>query len=46
MIDLFDYTAPLGVLGWVADHLFLERYMRNFLLTRAEQLKRLAEGGT
>ena len=41
--DVFDYRAPLGPLGWVAEHLFLSAYMRRFLLTRLNALKVLAE---
>lgn len=43
MIDTFDYTSPLGILGRVADVLFLKRYMRQFLLTRNQYLKQIAE---
>ncbi len=43
MIDIFDYTSPLGVLGTIADRLFLERYMTRFLAQRNEHLKRVAE---
>jgi ligand-binding SRPBCC domain-containing protein len=43
MIDDFDFDAPLGVLGKLADAVFLRRYMTRFLLTRAQELKRLAE---
>ena len=31
MRDEFDYDSPLGWLGKLADHLFLEAYMRSFL---------------
>jgi len=41
--DVFDFTSPLGPLGWVADRLVLERYMRRFLETRMTILKELAE---
>lgn len=41
--DVFDYDAPLGPLGWLAERLFLSRYMRRFLLTRLHELKMLAE---
>src|SRR2546427_8954976 len=27
MRDIFDYAAPLGVLGWLAEQLFLTWYM-------------------
>ncbi|MDF2723158.1 MAG: cell division protein [Paenibacillus sp.] len=43
MADTFDYTAPLGWMGRLADHLFLESYMRRFLLKRNLYLKKIAE---
>lgn len=43
MEDLFEFKAPLGVLGSLAEKLFLARYMKEFLLTRNEALKNLAE---
>jgi ligand-binding SRPBCC domain-containing protein len=43
MRDVFDYTAPFGPLGVVADGLFLTRYMRRFLSTRNRALAALAE---
>jgi ligand-binding SRPBCC domain-containing protein len=43
MVDTFRYQSPLGVLGTLADKLFLERYMRSFLADRAAFLKRIAE---
>ena len=43
MRDLFDYTAPLGLLGWLANRLFLKRYMEALLKERALELKILAE---
>ncbi|HEY1122040.1 MAG TPA: SRPBCC family protein [Haloferula sp.] len=45
MTDVFDYAAPLGVLGRLADVLFLERYMRRLLEERNEVIRQLAEGG-
>jgi ligand-binding SRPBCC domain-containing protein len=41
--DRFEFTSPLGILGRMADWLFLEGYMRCFLVQRNEVLKRLAE---
>ncbi len=41
--DVFDFAAPLGPLGALAERLFLERYMRRFLETRLRVLKELAE---
>jgi len=43
MIDTFIYEAPLGVLGKIADVLFLKRYMHKFLLTRNLYIKQAAE---
>lgn len=44
MRDVFDFTAPLGALGTLADRLLLHRYMTRFLTERAQVLKQLAEG--
>lgn len=43
MEDVFDFRAPLGILGRLAEIIFLTRHMKNFLQTRAEVLKNLAE---
>ncbi|WP_456279215.1 SRPBCC family protein [Bacillus sp. AK128] len=43
MIDTFEYKSPLGPIGALADYLFLERYMRDFIATRARELKVIAE---
>ncbi|MFJ7726058.1 cell division protein [Neobacillus sp. NPDC097160] len=43
MIDTFEYKSPLGLLGVMADKLFLEKYMRQFIISRATELKRIAE---
>lgn len=43
MKDTFSYKSPLGILGIFADHLFLEKYMRHFIVNRAKELKRIAE---
>ena len=43
MRDVFDFAAPLGVLGRLAERLFLARYMRRFLSARLRGLKLLAE---
>jgi ligand-binding SRPBCC domain-containing protein len=44
MTDRFDFAAPLGPLGRLAEKLFLTRYRRRFLETRNTLLKTLAEG--
>jgi ligand-binding SRPBCC domain-containing protein len=43
MFDKFVFRSPLGMLGMLIDWLFLERYMRRFLLERALTLKAAAE---
>jgi ligand-binding SRPBCC domain-containing protein len=43
MIDLFRFRAPLGILGRLAEILFLTRYMKGLLLTRNGYLKQAAE---
>jgi len=45
MVDIFDYRSPLGWLGVIADKLFLERYMREFLRKRNLHIKEAAEAG-
>src|SRR5690606_38099058 len=43
MIDVFDFEAPLPVLGVIAETLFLTSYMTQFLRERADWIKRMAE---
>ncbi|MEK3885979.1 SRPBCC family protein [Bacillus sp. FSL K6-3431] len=43
MIDTFDYMSPFGPVGIIADKLFLEKYMNEFIISRAKELKRIAE---
>lgn len=43
MTDIFDYDAPLGILGKLADRLFLKQYMTHLLRTRNEVIKQYAE---
>lgn len=43
MMDRFEFYSPLGILGRVVDGLFLEAYMRRFLLKRNALLKQQAE---
>jgi len=45
MVDTFMFTSPLGILGHIANILFLSRYMRNFLYARNQYLKQTAESG-
>lgn len=43
MTDIFEYAAPLGVFGKLAEKLFLNRYLKNFLIERNNYIKLLAE---
>lgn len=43
MIDFFHFKTPLGLIGRLANGLFLKRYMRNFLLERNRAIKTTAE---
>ena len=43
MIDRFEFSSPLGVLGRMVDRIFLESYMRRFIEKRNAILKRTAE---
>jgi ligand-binding SRPBCC domain-containing protein len=43
MRDVFDYDSPLGVVGRIADRLFLERYMKQLLVSRNAVIKAAAE---
>jgi ligand-binding SRPBCC domain-containing protein len=44
MEDVFSFTSPLGFLGRMAEVLFLESYMRRFIVERNETIKNVAEG--
>ena len=43
MIDTFEYKSPFGPIGTIADKLFLEKYMTKFIISRAKELKTIAE---
>lgn len=43
MRDILEWKSPLGFLGLVADRLAIEEHMREFLLQRNLELKRIAE---
>ncbi|MGJ8685374.1 MAG: SRPBCC family protein [Nonlabens sp.] len=45
MRDIFSYTSPLGILGKLADTLFLANYMTRLLEQRNLTLKQVAEDG-
>jgi len=43
MKDIFDFTSPLGPLGRIAEVLFLESYMRRFIIERNDVIRKTAE---
>jgi ligand-binding SRPBCC domain-containing protein len=43
MIDVFSYQSPLGLLGKLADWLFLKKYMTQLLSVRNQVIKQYAE---
>ncbi len=45
MTDVFTYESPLGILGKLADWLFLKRYLTGFLKERNKVIKDFAETG-
>lgn len=43
MRDVFDYEAPFGPIGKIADRMFLKRYMTDLLTRRNKLIKEVAE---
>jgi ligand-binding SRPBCC domain-containing protein len=43
VVDEVDYASPLGLLGKIADALFLKNYMTRFLIRHNAHFKRMAE---
>jgi ligand-binding SRPBCC domain-containing protein len=43
MTDIFDYQSPFGILGKLADKLFLKKYMTELLTERNRVIKEFAE---
>lgn len=43
MRDVFDYTSPFWIFGKIADKIFLEKYMKRFLIERNKMIKEIAE---
>ncbi len=43
MIDIFEFTSPLGIFGKLANILFLKNYMTTFLKNKNKELKNVAE---
>ena len=43
MTETFDFDAPLGPLGWIAERLVLTAYMHRFLAARNAVVRAVAE---
>lgn len=43
MVDDVDYRLPLGPFGWLADRLFIHRYMTKLLRSQNDHIRKLAE---
>jgi ligand-binding SRPBCC domain-containing protein len=43
MTDVLKFAAPLGPLGWIAEHVLLAPHLRRFLISRGLALKGMAE---
>ena len=43
MVDVIEYAAPFGLLGRVAERLFLTAYLRRLLERRNDAIRRAAE---
>lgn len=43
MIDVFEFEAPFGFLGWIAEKTYLKYYMRRLLVKRNHFIKAIAE---
>ncbi|MFZ3589479.1 SRPBCC family protein [Bacillus sp. DJP31] len=43
MTEEFNFQSPFGMMRTIAYTLFLEEYMRGFIISRANELKKIAE---
>ena len=43
MKDVFSFSAPFGLIGRIAEVIFLTSYLRRFLIHRNSAIKRAAE---
>ncbi len=43
MIDVFEFKAPFGIFGWLAERLFLKKYLEKLLIERNKIIKLEAE---
>jgi ligand-binding SRPBCC domain-containing protein len=46
MIDHFQYKSRLGPIGVLIDKMFLEKYMKKYIVLRSIELKKIAETKT
>jgi ligand-binding SRPBCC domain-containing protein len=46
MYDELSFASPLGILGRITDALFLENYLRGFLVMHNDYIRQLAEART
>jgi ligand-binding SRPBCC domain-containing protein len=44
MRDTLEWTSPFGILGRIADTLFVRKHMEWFVTTKQRALKKIAEG--
>ena len=43
MIDIFEFESPFGVFGKIFNQIFLENYLKNFLIERNKMIKEITE---
>jgi ligand-binding SRPBCC domain-containing protein len=43
MLDKLDFAAPFGVLGWLAERIFLRQYMLIFIKRHQQEFRRIIE---
>lgn len=43
MIDIFEFESPFGVFGKIFNRIFLENYLKNFLIERNRMIKETTE---
>lgn len=46
MTDIFEYSSPLGLLGRIANWMFVDSHMRRLLSNRNAVIKEVAESGS
>ena len=44
MTDQFNFAAPLGLIGKLAEYIFVKKYLKNLLIKRNKTIKHFAEG--